>query len=70
MCQEGVFNDDVTLYLLGCGGHVHYILNAVVEEGPGVLEVGGGILDHHQLGGVVDAGERRPLRVPVHLQDQ
>lgn len=55
------------LYLFGGGGHVDYILNAVVKEVPGFLEVWGGILNHHQLCGVIDACQRCPFCIPVHL---
>lgn len=54
--------------LFGCGGHVDHILNPVVKEVPGVLEIWRGILDHHQLCRVVDACQRCPFGVPVHLQ--
>lgn len=56
------------LYLFGSGGHVDDILNAVVKEVPGVLEVWRGILNHHQLCGVIDARQCCPFSVPVHLQ--
>lgn len=58
------------LYLFGSGGHVDYILNAVVKEVPGVLEICGGILNHNQLCGVKDACQRCSFCVPVHLQTE
>lgn len=60
----------VALYLFGGAGHVDYILNAVVKEVPGVLEVWGGILNHHKLCGVKDACQCCSFRVPVHLQKE
>lgn len=59
---------EVALCLFGCARHVHYILNAVVKKGPGVLKVWRRVLKHHQLCGVVDARQRSPFSVPVHLQ--
>lgn len=58
---------DGALYLFGSGGHVDYVLNAVVKEVPGVLEVWRRILDHHQLCGVIDTCQSCPFGVPVHL---
>lgn len=63
-----IYNKCGALYLLCCSGHVDYILNAVVKEVPGVLEVWRGVLNHHQLCGVIDARQRCPFSVPVHLQ--
>ncbi|KAG7231048.1 hypothetical protein INR49_025078 [Caranx melampygus] len=54
---------DTTLYLFGRAGHVDRILNAVVKEVPGVLEVWRGILNHHQLCGVIDASQRRSFGI-------
>lgn len=60
----------LTAHLLGGGAHLDDVLNAVVQEVPGVQEVRRGVLQHHQLGGVVDARQCRPLGVPVHLQQK
>ena len=45
----------ITLDLFGSASHVDNILNAVFKEGPGILVVWGGVLNHHQLCGVIDA---------------
>lgn len=58
----------VGLYLFSCASHVDNVLNAVVKEVPGVLEVWRWILKHHQLCGVVDTSQRSPFSVPVHLE--
>lgn len=58
----------VALYLFGSGGHIDYILNAIVKELPRVLEFRRRILNHHQLCGVIDSCQCRPFGIPVHLQ--
>lgn len=55
-------------YLLNSCSHVDNILNTVVKEAPGVLEVWRGVLKHHQLRGVIDARQCCPFGIPVHLQ--
>ena len=55
-------------YLLGSVAHVHCIADSVFQKAPGVLEVWGGVLHHHQLSGVVDASQHRSAGVPVTLQ--
>lgn len=55
-------------YLLGSVAHVHCIINPVFQEAPGVLEVWGRVLHHHQLCCVVDASQHGPAGVPVKLQ--
>lgn len=57
-----------TLHLFSGACHVDYILNAVVKEVPGVLEVRRRVLKHYKLCGVVDARQCRSFGIPVHLQ--